>query len=123
MFPFNPTIKGKLKYRDVFTGLVFAHPLDDQYLQKRIPGYYDGFEEEALRRAKLLGEDYARKTEIMIYLAKENPTAYKAQLPGRRIESLLEFFLFALNGMGLLIGVGAFVLERLSAWKGRRRSP
>ena len=121
MFPFQPTIKGKLRYHDVFTGLVFAHPLDDQYTQQGVPGYFDGFEEEALRRAKLRGEDYARKIETMIYWAKKNPAASKSKLPGREIESLLELFLLAVNAVGLLIGVGAFALGRLSAWRGRSR--
>jgi len=121
MFPFNPTVKGKLKYQDVFTGLVYAHPLDDQYLQKGIPGYFDGFEEEVLRRARLVSEDYSRAIEYLIYREKSGHVALKSELPGHEIETLLELCLLSLNGVGLLIGVVAIALGwGLAMWKQRK---
>jgi len=121
MFPFNPTIKGKLKYRDVFTGLVYAHPLDDQYLQSGIPGYFEGFEEEVLRRARLVSEDYSRTIENLIYWEKNGHVAHKRELIGRIIETLLELCLLGLNGVGLMIGVGTIALGwGLAMWKRRK---
>jgi uncharacterized RDD family membrane protein YckC len=121
MFPFNPTIKGKLKYRDVFTGLVYAHPLDDQYLQTGIPGYFEGFEEEVLRRARLVSEDYSRTIENLIYWEKNGHVAHKRELIGRIIETLLELCLLGLNGVGLMIGVGTIALGwGLAMWKRRK---
>ena len=110
MFPFNPAVKGKLKYQDVFTGLVYAHPLDEQYRQQGVPGYFEGFEEEMLRRARLVGEDFSRAVENFIYREEEGDVPWKDELPGRFIETLLELFLLAVNGVGLLVGVVAFAL-------------
>ncbi|MFC1542212.1 RDD family protein, partial [Candidatus Latescibacterota bacterium] len=107
LFPFNPAIRGKLTYRDVFTGLVYDHPLDDQYLQDGIPGYFEGFEEEALRRARLISENYARKIEYFIHSDTRRHETLKRGLPGREIETLLELWLLGLNGVGLLIGLAA----------------
>ena len=121
MFPFNPTIKGKLKYRDVFTGFVYAHPLDDQYLQEGIPGYFEGFEEEVLRRARLVSEDHSRAIENLIYREKKGHVAHKRELLGRIIETLLELCLLGLNGVGLMIGVGTIALGwGLAMWKRRK---
>ena len=121
MFPFNPTIKGKLKYRDVFTGLVYTHPLDDQYLQEGIPGYFEGFEEEVLRRARLVSEDWPRGIEYLIYREKTGDVVRKSELPGHEIETLLELCLLGLNGVGLMIGVGTFALGwGLAMWKRRK---
>ncbi|MFC1538915.1 RDD family protein [Candidatus Latescibacterota bacterium] len=113
MFPFNPAIKGKLTYRDVFTGLVYDHPLDDQYLQDGIPGYFEGFEEEALRRARLISENFAGKIEYFIHSDSRGNEILKRGIPGREIETLLELWLLGLNGVGLLIGVAAFALVLL----------
>ena len=121
MFPFNPTIKGKLKYQDVFTGLVYAHPLDDQYLQNGIPGYFEGFEEEVLRRARLISEGFSLHIEYLIYREKKGDVAWKSELPGHEIETLLELCLLGLNGVGLMIGVGTIALGwGLAMWKRRK---
>ncbi len=113
MFPFLPSIKGKLQYQDVFTGFVFTHPLDDQYFQKGIPGYFEGFEEEVQRRAKLISEQHSRGVKYLIYREKEGDVAINSEPPERRIETMLELCLLGLNGVGLLIGVAAFALARL----------
>ena len=121
MFPMNPKVKGKFKYQDVFTGLVYAHPLDDQYLQIGIPGYFEGFEEEVLRRARLISEDYSRKIKHFINMEKRGHVDRKRELPGHEIETLLELFLLGLNGVGLLIGMGAISLGwGLAIWKRRK---
>ena len=118
MFPFNPTVKKMLKYRDVFTGLVYAHPLDDQYLQNGIPRYFEGFEEEVLRRARLVSEDYPQKIKYLIYREKKGDVARKSELPGHEIETLLELCLLALNSVGLMIGVGTIALGwGVAMWK------
>jgi hypothetical protein len=121
MFPFNPAVKGKLKYQDVFTGLVYAHPLDDQYLQNGIPGYFDGFEEEVLRRARLISENFSLKIKYLIYREKKSNVARKSELPGHEIETLLELYLLGFNGVGLMIGVGTIALGwGLAMWKRRK---
>jgi uncharacterized RDD family membrane protein YckC len=121
MFPFSPTAKGKFKYQDVFTGLVYAHPLDDQYLQNGIPGYFEGFEEEMLRRARLVSQDWSRGIEYLIYSEKTGDVARKRELPGHEIETLLELSLLGLNGVGLMIGVAAIALGwGLAIWRRRK---
>jgi hypothetical protein len=121
MFPFSPTAKGKFKYQDVFTGLAYAHPLDDQYLQKGIPGYFEGFEEEMLRRASLVSQDWSRGIEYLIYSEKTGDVARKRELPGHEIETLLELSLLGLNGVGLMIGVAAIALGwGLAMWRRRK---
>jgi len=121
MYPFIPTVKGKLKYQDVFTGLVYAHPLDDQYLQDGIPGYFEGFEEEVLRRARLVSEAMPLQMEFLIYREKTGDVARKSKLPGHEIETLLELCLLGLNGVGLMIGVAAIALGwGLAMWKRRK---
>ena len=121
MFPFIPRVKGKLKYQDVFTGFVYAHPLDDQYIQNEIPGYYEGFEEEVLRRAKLVSESFSRQIEYSIYREKKGDVPRKSELPGHEIETLLELHLLALNGVGLMISVGTIALGwGLAMWKRRK---
>lgn len=105
MDPFTPSLKGRLKYRDVFTGLVYAQSLENQYTQHGVPGYYQGFEEEALRRASLVGEDYRHGIEYAIAQEKAGVTAQRSALSGKRIESFLEAALLAWFGIGLLIGI------------------
>jgi hypothetical protein len=53
LFPFNPSLKGSYTYSDAFTGYVFLNALDDQSRAPMIPHFFDGFEAEALRRAKI----------------------------------------------------------------------
>jgi hypothetical protein len=120
MFPFNPTVKGRFKYHDVFTGFVYTHPLDDQYLQSGIPGYFEGFEKEMLRRARLVSENYPQTIKYLINMEKNGQVALKRELPGHAIETILELCLLGLNGVGLLIGLAAFALGWVTAmWKRR----
>ena len=44
LFPFSPAVRGRLKYRDVFTGFVFLNPSSAQYGLEGIPGYCRGGE-------------------------------------------------------------------------------
>jgi len=110
MFPFLPGVRGKLKYRDVFTGFVYTHPLDEHYLQHGVPGFYDGFEEEILRRATLISKDYLRGTEFFIARTAKGLVPMKEELPGYEIQSFIEIFLLGFTGIGLFIGIGAFAL-------------
>ena len=112
MFPFQARFRGELRYRDVFTGFVYAQPLDDQYLGKGVPGYYEGFEEEALRRARLVSENYVRAVEIGIEQGKKGQVPVKSDLPGRRYETLVELCVLGLSSVGLVIGVGACIIRR-----------
>ncbi len=56
MFPYLPWIEGKYKYQDVFTGFVFLNPVEEHVIEHGALGFYDGFEEEALRRAACISE-------------------------------------------------------------------
>lgn len=112
MYPFLPELRGMLTYQDVFTGYVFVHPLKEQYLEEGIPGYYAGFEEEALRRAELVSKDYRRAIAAGIVREKEGRVPAKKELPRRKIQSLIEIGLLGVNGVGFLIGVGILVSRR-----------
>lgn len=112
MFPFLPELKGELTYRDVFTGYVFAHPLKGQYLEEGIPGYYAGFEEEALRRAELVSKDYRDAITAVIAREKEGRVPARNELPGRKIQSMIEVGLLGVNGVGLLIALGMILVSR-----------
>jgi hypothetical protein len=99
---------------------VYAHPLDDQYWQKGIPGYFEGFEKEMLRRARLISEEFSRGIQYLIYSETMGHVAVKSELLGREIETRLELWLLGLSGVGLLIGVVAFVLGwGLPMWRRR----
>ncbi len=115
LFPFLPDVKRRLKYRGVFTGLLFTHPLEKQYMQHGIPGYFEGFEEEALRRAMLIGEGYRRRIETLIDREKRRDVAVKKPLPDR--ESQIELSLLGFMSVGLLIGVGLFA----ASWRAQGR--
>lgn len=112
LFPFRPGVKGRFKYRDVFTGLVYTHPREEQYMQRGVPGYFAGFEEEALRRAMLIGEDYRRTVEVLIDEEEKGQVPVKDAVPDRLIESLVDLSLVGVTGAGLLIGAGVFALGR-----------
>ena len=111
LFPFWPTVRGKLRYRDVFTGFVYVNPIESQYREVGVPGLYKGFEKEALRRAGLVSDDCRRATEAMIALEEKGRVPMKDALPNRAIESLLELSLLGVSGVGLLIGLAAFALR------------
>jgi hypothetical protein len=111
LFPFSPGIKGHLNYSDVFTSYVQVNPLDKQSLQEGIPGYFKEFEEEALRRAALVNEDFLQATENGIAQDKNGHLPEKRKLPNIEIETLIELFILALNGVGLLIALGAIVMR------------
>jgi hypothetical protein len=112
MFPLSPAIKGKLQYKDAFTGFVYVHPLNNQYLQVGIPGYFEDFEEEVLRRARLISEEYLLGTKGMIEREKSINIARKRRTPLRETETLLELWLLGLNSVGLILGIGAISLHR-----------
>jgi len=72
-------LSGKLRYEDVFTGVVFYRPLSQHLVASSIPGYYDeAFKQTVLRRAGLMPpEDYRRIEEFIRALPQEA----KAQPP------------------------------------------
>ncbi|MGO8734762.1 MAG: RDD family protein [Terriglobia bacterium] len=110
MFPFRPKLKGELRYRDVFTGFVFVNPLDSQYTEVGVPGFHKGFEDEALRRAALVGEDYLRGMKASIAADKSGTVPMKKPLPYRVTDSALELSMLGVLTVGLLIGLAAFAL-------------
>ena len=59
-----PSSDGSFRYRDVFTGFVFTHPVKDQYFQSNTPGYFDGFEEEYIRRSGCLADEYRKAAKL-----------------------------------------------------------
>ena len=133
LFPFWPTLKGELRYRDVFTGFAFVNPLDSQYTEVGVPGLYKGFEKEVLRRAGLVSDDSylgsaasaleiwalrqvglvdvenRREVELMIGLEEEGKVPLKEPLEA--MSSLVELPLLGLFGVGLLIGLAAFAMR------------
>ncbi len=110
LFPVRAELKAGLEYRDVFTGFVYTHRLADQYTQHGVPGYFQGFEKEALRRAELVSEEYRRRVQTLIDSEKNGDVMVKREVPARSFESRLDLSLFGVAGVGLLIGVGVFVL-------------
>jgi hypothetical protein len=112
LFPFRPEVKGRLLYHNVFTGLIYAHPWEEQYIQHGIPGYFEGFEAEAMRRAGLVSEEYSQIIRTLIETEESGKVGVKKQLPDRSIESRLELLLLGVTGVGLMIGVGAFLSGR-----------
>lgn len=110
LFPFRPEVKGRLLYHEVFTGFVYAQPWEEQYIQHGIPGYFEGFEAEALRRGALVSEEYSRIIQTLIEDEKSGRVGVKKELPDRSMESRLELLLLGVTGVGLMIGVGAFMV-------------
>ncbi len=111
LFPFRPKLKGELRYRDVFTGFVFVNPLDSQYTEVGVPGFHKGFEDEALRRAALVGEDYLRGMKASIAADKSGTVPMKQALLSGVPDSPLELSMLGVFGVGLLIGLAAFTLS------------
>ena len=107
-----PSSNGSLRYRDVFTGFVFTHPIKDQYFQSNTPGYFDGFEEEYIRRSACLSDENKKGADIeMQLLNHESPDAIQKHIEFT-IETIIELFFYCFSGIGLLIGIAAFVFRR-----------
>jgi hypothetical protein len=94
----------------VFTGFVYVNPVESQYRELGVPGFYKGFENEALRRAELVSDDYRRAITGMIASEKMGSVPMKDALPNRAIESRLELSLLGVSSVGLLIGLAVFAL-------------
>lgn len=110
-FYFDPSMKYRHRYSGVFTGFIFAHPMGDQYQGEGIPDYFLGFGQQAVRRARLLGDDYARKIQYVVDSGWwDSPR--RREMPYQAIQTLVEVGLLALVAPGLLIGLTAFVLRR-----------
>jgi hypothetical protein len=77
LMPIPPWVKGRYRYRDIFTGMVMVRPLNEMFFEHGIAGYYDSYEAEALRRARLLDDDYGESI-------REQIAWYEAGMPGRR---------------------------------------
>jgi hypothetical protein len=132
LFPFQPTARGKLGYRDVFTGFVYVNPLESQYRELGVPGLYKGFEKEVLRRVGLVSDDSflgsagialqtwvlrqvglvdvdnRREIEVMIGSEEKGKVPLKEPLGATAL--LVELPLLGVFGAGLLIGLAVFAL-------------
>ncbi len=109
LFPYQPRVRGRLRYRDVFTGFVYVNPLGSQYRELGVPGLYEGFEEEMLRRADLLGDDYRRGVKVLIELEAKGHIPLRQGMPNHAVESLVALSLLGFFGVGLLIGSTMFL--------------
>ncbi len=108
----SPSANGWLRYCDVFTGFVFTHPVREQYFQTFIPGYFDGFGEEYVRRSFCLGDDYGKAAGIeMQSLKTDGPGEINKQVDFK-VESAVELSFYGIAGIGLLVGSAAFVFRR-----------
>ncbi len=112
LFPWNPAVRGRLKYQDVFTGLVLINPNSSQYYLECIPGYYRGWESEMRRRAKLFGEDWVKTIELEIALEQQGRVPIRTE----PIVFTVETWVTAVTGLlfvpGFVLGIGAFALRR-----------
>ncbi|MCK5372403.1 MAG: RDD family protein [Cyclobacteriaceae bacterium] len=99
LFPFQIKLKGLLNYSDVFTGLVYTHPLTEQYISNGIPGYFDGFEKEVLRRSEFFGTKYLEGTKRSIEYSGNIPSTRKLTF----IETILELLLLGIANIGFVI--------------------
>ncbi len=115
LFPFFPAARARLRFRDVFTGFAYTHPWEAQYTQSGTPRMYEGFEQEVLRRARLVSEHNVRAHEACIKAEREGQVPRTQELPGRKFEILIELVLLCLNGVGLPIGIAAFATFQLRA--------
>ena len=117
LFPFDmifrpmkgPSANGSLRYRDVFNGFVFTHPVKDQYFQPNTPGYFDGFEQEYIRRAACLGDEFRKA-------AMAEMQRLKAEKPGEitkhvefTVETWISLSFYGFAAIGLVIGIIAFL--------------
>ena len=121
LFPFDvlfhkktnsPSSDGSLRYRDVFTGYVFTHPVQDQYFKFNPPGYYDGFEEEYIRRSGCLGDEYKKSAMLEIQSLKHESPGTIRKHTEFIVETMVELCFCCLAGVGLLIGLAAFLFRR-----------
>jgi len=108
----SPSSDGSLRYRDVFTGFVFTHPTKDQYFQSDTPGYYDGFEEEYVRRSACLSDENKKGADLEMQLLKHgSPDSIQKHIDFT-IETIIELIFYCFSGIGLFIGSAAFIVRR-----------
>jgi hypothetical protein len=108
LFPWNPSIRGRLKYQDVFTGFVFVNAARAQYFLEGVPGYYRGWEEEMRRRARLFGSDYVKMVDQEIVREKQGRVPVKSPHVVFSIASWVETALASLFAFGFIIGCTSF---------------
>lgn len=106
LFPFDPSMKARYRYRDVFTGYVFDRPQEEQYVETGIPGLFDGFQETILERVRRLPG--GRESEARGKLRLAGTTARKPTYL-RRSQTLVACLFLAWMGVGLGIAGLAFL--------------
>lgn len=122
MFPFNsllrpfdssniPSSNGSLRYRDVFTGFVFTHPIKEHSLKMNIPNYYDGFEDEYIRRMACMGMELPKGIDLNI-TSPIQEYLFSGNIPfDFKVETGIELFVYFLVDIGLLIGLASFLFR------------
>ena len=111
LFPWTPSVRARLRYQDVFTGFVFLNAPRAQYRCEGIPGYYRGWEEEARRRAALIGPDFVKAVEQEIAREKQGRVPVKEAPIAFTIEAWVGTIVAALFGVGFVIGLTAFIFR------------
>jgi uncharacterized RDD family membrane protein YckC len=111
LVPWAPQVRGRLTYQQVFTGFVFVQPPRAQYSLDGIPGYYAGWEDEARRRASLVGPDYLKMVEKEIALEKRGKVPVRAPHVAFQVESGVEAVLGGGCSLGFVVGLAAFLLR------------
>jgi uncharacterized RDD family membrane protein YckC len=112
LFPWSPSLRGRLRYQDVFTGVVFVNPPAAQYFLEGIPGYYRGWEEEIRRRAALVGPDWERKVEEEIRREEAGQVPVRTPHVVFAIESWVASACVWFCGVGWGLGLVAPVFRR-----------
>ena len=108
----SPSAGGLLRYRDVFTGIVFINTPGELYWQQSTPGYYDGFEKEVIRRYGCVNAEYEEETRKEMAAIKVNGDEPVVRYSEYRAETLVSLFLYSFFGIGLVMGLVAFAFQK-----------
>ena len=108
----SPSAAGLLRYRDVFTGFVFINPEKEQYWQQSTPGYFDGFEQEYIRRSGCVKAEYKEAAKQEMDALKASGDEPDVKYPEYRAETLLSLFLYCFFGIGLITGLISFAFQK-----------
>ena len=107
-----PGTRSDYRYQDVFTGYVFANPTADQRRENGIPGYFEGFEHEALRRARTVSDDHHQAIESAIARMAGLTESVESPVPSRQVQTAIELLLLVAACVGGPIGLVAGLVGR-----------
>jgi hypothetical protein len=109
LYPFDPTMAARYRYQDVFTGYVIDRPLDGQFVERGIPGLYEGVEKIVLERSRRIDADTYALAGKMI--ANFSVTS-RDRMYHQTSQTLVESLLLAVAGAGFLFAAIAFAVRR-----------